>query len=80
VKIPNLLLCAVLCAGASFAQPAIAERGVRSAAPAAPGKLAQGSAFFILGKGLGPEEAVQGEIPYGKELAGTRVRFQPEGG
>jgi len=80
VKIPNLLLCAVLCAGASSAQPVVAEKGVRSAAPASPGRLAQGSAFFILGKGLGPEEAVQGGIPFGKELAGTRVRFQPQEG
>lgn len=80
VKIRSLLLCAAVCACAAFAQPAIADKGVKSAAPASPGKLAQGSAFFVLGKGLGPEEAVQGEIPYGRELAGTRVRFQPQEG
>lgn len=80
MKIRSLCLCVVLCAGAAFAQPAIAEKGVRGAAPASPGKLAQGSAFFVIGSGLGPEEAVMGEVPYGTELAGTRVRFQPEEG
>ena len=75
----KLLSCVFVCA-AMAAQPVIRENGVRSAAPAKAGVLAQGSAFVVLGQGLGPDEAVRGEIPYGKELAGTRVRFAPENG
>lgn len=75
----KLVLCmAVVCLGGGLmaAKPVIAERGVVSAGTAAAGSgVARGSAFVIRGAGLGPEQAVKGDVPFGAELGGVEVRL-----
>ena len=66
-----------LCATMAAAKPQITEKtGVRTlTAVSEPGTIARGSVFVVTGKELGPEEAIQAEVPYGQELGGVSVAF-----